>query len=159
MKTIELTIKGEAETQFQTVNVQQLEQMIKELLPNYNSDDSWFFDNYYVALPVKNFGSVLIWWWKVLNQINYCPEVFDCDDYAKLFSSLLACCQYNASGIVIGELYYKGKFLGYHAWNLILLVNPQNKFKIYEFEPQLANILLDHKSFDGFEYVGRWVIW
>jgi hypothetical protein len=159
MKTIELTIKGEPETQFQIITQQQLEQIIMSFLPYYSSNDSWFFDNYYVALPVDKFKYVLEWWWKVLEKVNYIPEVFDCNHYVQLFSSLLSACGYNSSGMIVGELYHNNEFLGYHAWNLILFVNPQNQFKIYEFEPQTANILLDHRSFDGFEYNGRWVIW
>jgi hypothetical protein len=159
MKSVELTIRGEPETSFQAVTAQQLERMIMELLPNYDGEQSWYFDNLYYALPVWRLGEVLAWWWKVLDQVNYLPEAFDCDDYAKLFSSLLACAQYNAAGIVIGELYYRGRILGYHAWNLLLFVNRQGQFKVYEFEPQTANVLVNHKSLDGFEYVGRWVIW
>jgi len=154
-----LDFKGKPETSFQIITQQQLEEMIKELLPYYIADDSWYFDNYYVALPITKFREVLLWWWDILKKIQYQIEVFDCDDYSKLFSSLLASCQYNSAGLVIGELYYKGKFIGYHAWNLLLFINQQGKFKLYEFEPQIANILIDHKSFDGFEYIGKWVIW
>ena len=159
MKTIDLIIKGEPETSLQVVTSDQLDKMIKELLPDYSSDESWFFDNYYIAFPVWKFGDVLMWWGKVLEQVNYLPEAFDCDDYAKLFSSLLASTQFNSAGIVIGELYYKGKFLGYHAWNLILFVNRQGVFKVYEFEPQTSNILINHRSIDGFEYRGKYVFW
>ncbi len=157
---------GEYDKSFTVVPQQQLEQMIADFykIPSsvqttYSSNDSWYFDQYYTALPITKFKDVIEWWRAILSNLIYTTETFDCDDFAKLFSALLSTCGYNASGIVVGELYYNNEFVGYHAWNIILFVNPQGNLKLYEFEPQTAEILINHKSQDNFSYVGRWVIW
>ncbi|MEM4619696.1 MAG: hypothetical protein QW607_05730 [Desulfurococcaceae archaeon] len=150
---------GEDEKESYIITQEQLERMISELLPNYSKNDSWFFDVYYRCMPVQSFGQFLISWYRTLSQLAYTKEFFDCDDFALLFSSLLRACYYPA-GIVIGELYYKGEFVGYHAWNLLLFINKAyDLIKVYEFEPQTCEILLNHESKDNFKYNGRWVIW
>lgn len=170
MKTPILGFVGDDDRDYYIVTQPQLEQMIIDFfkIPNsvqttYIKDDSWYFDYQYRALPVQRFGQFLNSWHNILNILSYTREYFDCEDFSLLFMSLLRACGYT-SGMVVGELYYNEEFIGYHAWNLLLFCNPNfpdvtQSFRIYEFEPQIGEILMNHKSTDGFRYVGRWVIW
>jgi len=170
MKIPILKFTGEPDQGYTVVPQQQLEQMISNLYKieggiqtTYDPNKSWYFDSYYTALPVgvnyKQFSTILQFWRDILSQLIYTPETFDCDNFAFLLSSLIAGCGYNCCGVVIGELYYQDQFLGYHAWNIFLFINDQGVFKVMEFEPQTAEILINHQSTDGFRYVGRWVFW
>jgi len=90
-------------------------------------------------------------------SIRYIVDNFDCDDYAKLFSAYAsAILKKNSVGIALGRLYYKGQFLGYHAWNIILTENG-----ILFFEPQTLELFApgDGSTSDGFCYELVAVLW
>jgi len=153
-------IVGEDEPKKLLIPQPNLENLVKTLLPNYSQKESWWFDTYYRVFRVDNFKYVLDGWRRVLNLVQYSPEYFDCDDFADLFKSYMSLSYYNCVGLVVGELYNKNmEFLGYHAWNLIVFVNQVNYIKVFEFEPQIGEILINHRSSDGFVYKGMWVIW
>jgi len=90
--------------------------------------------------------------------------VHNCEDFSMLFKSLLSSCNYNSAGLVEGDLYYQGQYVGRHMWNIILFCNPSwpdplQSFRLFEYEPQIGAILINHQSFDGFTYVGDEVEW
>jgi len=121
-------------------------------------------DNMYRALPVNCFSSFHLQWLNTLNFLNYTENYFDCEDFSMLFKSLLSSCNYNSAGLVEGDLYYQGRYVGRHMWNIILFCNPSwsdplQSFRLFEYEPQIGAILINHQSFDGFTYVGDEVEW
>lgn len=165
-----IRLEGQDENFGYVATQPQLEQMVSELfkqpnsmITNYKPDDSWWLDVYYRAMPIYLFGEFLQNWRSFLNLVVYFPELFDCDDFAWVFSAFSRIARY-PFGVVVGKLYYNGEFLGYHAWNLLLFCNPNwsdplTSFRVFEFEPQTGEIIMNHKSTDGFTYEGEWVIW
>jgi len=143
----------------------ELEDRLKAFLPNYSSNDSWYFDTMYRAIHTREFTEVFNQWLSYhQGKLVYLPEVFDCDDFAFCFSALARLNYYSGVGMVVGELWKDGEFLGYHAWNIIMMYRwtedkPEPWIKLYEFEPQTLDLFDTHKSHDGFDYKGEWVIW
>lgn len=117
---------------------------------------SWFMDNEYESCSMRELY-VLIHYYKKFTEslsIKYVVDNFDCDDYAKLFSAYAsAILKKNSVGIALGRLYYGDKFLGYHAWNIILTENG-----ILFFEPQTLE-LFEKCTSDGLCYEVIAVVW
>jgi len=69
------------------------------------------------------------------DKLIYYNEVFDCDDFAFHFSSLISTLYLlNNCGVAFGNLYdYSGKFIGRHAFNIIATdENGKLEFRIFE---------------------------
>ena len=120
---------------------------------------SWFMDVQYEPCTMKELYDVIARFKDFIESVSirYIVDNFDCDDYAKLFSAYAsAILKKNSVGIAIGRLYYKGQFLGYHAWNIILSING-----ILFFEPQTLELFApeDGSTIDGFIYELVAVIW
>jgi len=84
---------------------------------------SWFFDVEYEPLTLKELEAFIDKWVKeILPKLIYTKERFDCDDFAGLFKYMcIKETKKNGVGRAIGKVYYKGEFLGYHAWNIVIL--------------------------------------
>ena len=113
---------------------------------------SWFMDVQYEPCTMMELYDVIARFKDFIESVSirYIVDNFDCDDYAKLFSAYAsAILKKNSVGIAIGRLYYKGMFLGYHAWNIILSING-----ILFFEPQTLELFApgDGSTSDGFCY-------
>lgn len=111
---------------------------------------SMFFDQYYVPIGKGKLEEIVKEWRKILENLHYVSEVFDCDDYASYFKAwATANYNVNAFAICLGEV----RFLdvkGYHAWNGVL-VNDNGKVKVIYFEPQLGEFF-EKETTDKWEY-------
>jgi len=92
---------------------------------------SWLWDSKFYTFSLDD-------WKKVVtndftDRLKYLAETFDCEDFAKLFSSVMnVVFGVNACGIALGATIRKDtNELGYHAYNAIPLDNT-----LYIFEPQ-----------------------
>jgi len=84
---------------------------------------SWFFDVEYVPFTKEEIRKYLKEWVeKELPKLVYTSERFDCDDFAGYFKYwLIRKSGKNGVGRAIGKVYYDSEFLGYHAWNFVVL--------------------------------------
>lgn len=121
---------------------------------------SWFFDVMYYSVNVDDLIDALSYWRKyVLENIEYLPEVFDCDDFATYFKVWLQSWIYaskgirvNGVGIALGVVYKDGRLLGGHAWNIVLVDNGGRQYVLFV-EPQLGEIITSNNiSSDGWKY-------
>ena len=110
------------------------------------------------------------WKSKVLDNLHYVGESFDCDDFARHFMVWLKdwvcgngiiCSfapeneqikQFNAVGMAIGLLFKDGQILGGHAWNIVLITNSNGEAELVYVEPQIGEYFRGNISPDGFQY-------
>jgi len=127
---------------------------------------SWFFDLQYYSIKLEELQEALEKWKEyVLDNIQYLPEIFDCDDFAMYFKTWLQSYvmqemdkPFNGVGVAIGYVFKDGKLLGGHAWNIVL-VDVSSTTCILFVEPQLGELLSPTmRSSDGYEYVLQAVI-
>jgi len=127
---------------------------------------SWFFDLQYYSIKLEELQEALEKWKEyVLDNIQYLPEIFDCDDFAMYFKTWLQSYvmheldkPFNGVGVVLGAVLKDGQLLGGHAWNLVL-VDVSGTTCILFVEPQLGELLSPTlRSSDGYEYVLQAVI-
>jgi len=127
---------------------------------------SWFFDLQYYTIEVDDLLEALGKWKdEVLEQIQYLPEIHDCDDFALYFKVWLQSYllrelgkPFNGVGVAIGSVFRDGELLGGHAWNFVVVQNGDNIYILF-IEPQLGEIIPSNNiSSDGFEYVLQAVI-
>jgi len=86
---------------------------------------SWFFDVEYEPFDENELKEYLKEWVeKELPKLAYAKEKFDCDDFAGYFKYwLIKKSGKNGVGRAIGKVYCDGEFVGYHAWNLVVLTS------------------------------------
>jgi len=86
---------------------------------------SWFFDVEYEPFDENELkGYLNEWIEKELPKLAYTKERFDCDDFAGYFKYwLIKRSGKNGVGRAIGKVYCDGEFIGYHAWNLVILTS------------------------------------
>ena len=153
----------------QAINVDLLIDMLKKRFPRFDEEGSWFYDTQYYCYSRDDVIDVYNAWKEFYEKehLKYLPEAFDCDDFADQFRciarTVLLRKRKNYVGslvpaIALGELYHDNKFLGYHAWNLILVNVAFNYNLILEFEPQTLDFFWFATS-DNFKYELRWVVW
>jgi len=127
---------------------------------------SWFFDIQYYSISLEELQEALQKWKEyVLDNIQYLPEIFDCDDFAMYFKTWLQSYvmqemdkPFNGVGVVLGAVLKDGQLLGGHAWNIVL-VDVGGVTTIVFVEPQLGELLsTTMRSSDGYEYVLQAVI-
>ena len=127
---------------------------------------SWFFDLQYYSIKLEDLKEALNTWREyVLDNIQYFPEVFDCDDFAIYFKVWLQSYMheekhkpFNGIGIALGNVFKDGELLGGHAWNIVL-ADIAGVNCILFVEPQLGELLsITMRSSDGYEYVLQAVI-
>jgi len=126
---------------------------------------SWFFDIQYYSISLEELQEALEKWKEyVLDNIQYLPEIFDCDDFAMYFKTWLQSYvmqemdkPFNGVGVAIGYVVEDGKLLGGHAWNIVL-VDTDEGTKIVYVEPQLGEYFFGDTSSDGFTYTLQAVI-
>ena len=107
---------------------------------------SWFFDVEYTPLTYLELKEFLEYWVnEVLPELAYASERFDCDDFAGLFKYMLVK-RLGKNGVfrAIGKVYYKGEFLGYHAWNGVILEDGSVAFV----EPQTGDMFFGRYLYD-----------
>lgn len=86
---------------------------------------------------------------KLSRKKKYIRDVFDCDNFAIVFSA--HCSEgynINSAGIAVGRIYNAetGKFLGLHAYN-ILAANKDSYVRLYLYEPQTGGyVVADSKT-------------
>jgi len=152
------------------INVDMLINLLKRQFPLFSEGCSWFYDRYYYAW--SNDDVVAAWqeWHDYYTKelLKYIPEAFDCDDFAEQFKCVARRTLIKrhkmyigsvAPAVAIGELHRDGEFLGYHAWNLILLHVGLDSYILVHFEPQTLDLWTGDISPDGFKYILRWVVW
>jgi len=98
------------------------------------------------------------WVSEYLSKLDYLSERFDCDDFAMLYKALaVMITKKNGFIFVVGKLYGSdGKFLGYHAW--VLVITDRGWYFV---EPQTGDIFpagCKAESHDGFMYEVLWVV-
>ena len=153
----------------QAINVDLLIDMLKKRFPKFDEDGSWFYDSQYYAYSREDVIDAYNAWKEFYEKehLKYLPEAFDCDDFADQFRAIARMTllrKYKiyagsiAPAVAIGELYYRGEFLGYHAWNLVLANVFMDYNLILEFEPQTLTFFW-YSTPDGFRYELRWVVW
>jgi len=127
---------------------------------------SWFFDLQYYSIKLEDLQEALEKWREyVLDNLEYMPEIFDCDDFALWFKTWLQSYMheekhkpFNGVGIALGNVFKDGELLGGHAWNIVL-VDVGGTTCIMFVEPQLGELLSSTmRSSDGYEYVLQAVI-
>jgi len=98
-----------------------------------------FFDENYLVMP-KEFWQ-LVCSEDLIKYIMYIADLFDCDDYAKLFSALIAAFfLVNTAGIAYGRVYdQNGNLLGLHAFNVVPVLDG-NAIVWYVIEPQTGQM-------------------
>ena len=117
---------------------------IKRLISDNSGFTAHKFDRTYYALP-------WLVWKKVIketavNEHNYVSDVFDCDDFGKLFSSLVAAYyNINTAGWVID---YSGR----HSYNCLICDDKNGKGPYVKwFEPQNDRIVLKGEKLSSSE--------
>ena len=120
---------------------------------------SWFFDIMYYSIKLEELQQALEKWKEyVLENLEYLPEIWDCDDFAMYFKTWLQSYvlhelgkPFNGVGVVLGNVYKDGRLLGGHAWSIVL-VDIGTVTAVFV-EPQLGEILSPTlKSSDGYQY-------
>ena len=156
--------------QAQVVSVDILIELLKRQFPRFDEGGSWFYDSCYLVWTKDDVVDCWNAWRKYYEEelLKYLPEAFDCDDFAEQFKcvarrALLK--KYRvyagglAPGVAIGRLYKDEAFLGYHAWNLILLNLYGDNYALVNFEPQTLDTWIGFIGPDKFRYELRWVVW
>lgn len=127
---------------------------------------SWYMDEYYYPCTLEELQKVIEFYKEFIEKehVKYIVDRFDCDDYAKLFSAIAsALLKKNSIGIAIGKLYLiengEKVFLGYHAWNIALVLNNKQQIEILFIEPQTQETFKPNRTTDNFYYELIAVIW
>jgi len=107
---------------------------------------SWFFDVEYTPLSYNEIKEFLEYWVEhELPLLTYVEEKFDCDDFAGYFKYLVVkALKKNGVFRAIGKVYYKGEFLGYHAWNGVILEDGTVAY----IEPQTGDLFYGDTLYD-----------
>ncbi len=101
------------------------------------------------------------------DRLLYYADVFDCDNFAFLFSSLSTMNYHlNSAGVAFGNVYgvKTGALITRHAFNLIITQDEGGIMNLYLFEPQTDDSCLFKKGRDniierlGWRYVPDWLI-
>jgi len=115
-----------------TVEYKQLEELEKK----FNLSVVCFDMKCWVLTSLEDFDKIV----KIDWTERYKPWIADrrdCDDYARIFKEHLEeIWLVNSIGYALGRVYTEdGKFLGYHAFNLVPIIE-NSQLKWYVFEPQ-----------------------
>ena len=134
-----------------TINYSQL----ANLLSKYNIQP-FLLDEKYAIMPVNMATTIFLS--DVIDLMTYIADFFDCDNYAKLFSSLCSS-QFliNSVGVCYGKVVNPStkELIAYHAFNLVPVVSSEeNGIELYIFEPQIAEYTtIDKPIIANLEYV------
>ena len=97
---------------------------------------AWLWDSSYYYFTLDDFRTVVTR--DFIDKLKWLTDVFDCNNFATLFSSIMAVifgC--NSAGIALGACLDKNtrKIIGYHAYNCLPLES-DGKVELYLYEPQ-----------------------
>jgi len=108
-------------------------EVLDKELQKFNIRGIYFDRKYNVLTKVEDLKKVIEIDWT--NYRHYVTELYDCDDFARVFKSHCMEIWYlNGIGYVIGRVFdMNGNLLGYHAFNLIpIKIGNEIKFMVYE---------------------------
>lgn len=117
----------------------------------------WIFDILYYGATKEEFSRAVEEYkrWIDEHELEWTSDRFDCDDFAVTFKAIAtSILKKNSVGIAIGALYKDGRFLGGHAYNVVLFDDGSIMF----FEPQTQE-LFEWETCDGYRYELITVIW
>jgi len=92
---------------------------------------------------------------------KYRLEEYDCDNFAMTFAGLVPFMYgINNVGIVIGKIISDSGKVGYHAWNVFIVMKSNNEPELYMYEPQLGKFTTYRNGRIGnWRYEPEYVIW
>lgn len=137
--------------------------LLKLLVDNKVSESYSMADKKYRLTDFETWKAIIAMDWS--DKREYIYDIFDCDNFAFLFSARIAdYFELNSAGTAFGSIYDKntGKYIGEHAFNIIVTQENLGNKKIIVYEPMTDGYCEFEKGKDiiigNWIYKPRWLI-
>jgi len=144
-------IREKYKNKLKVISVDELFILVGENFGFLTDIASRFMDRKYTYSDLETFDNDLKF--DFTRFMTYVSDIFDCDNFAHVFKDVMDIFfGYSAIGVAYGKLYYQDNFVGYHAFNVVL-VDDKGELKFLVYEPQTGNYSPCDRSYTK---IGKW---